>query len=121
MSYLYIFVTICLTVYCQLIVKWRINIHGDINMGLAGKYYYFLQVFTDPFIISGVISIIVAGLCWIAAMTKFDLSYAYPFVGLTFALVLIFSAIFFHEPINLYKIAGVIMIIAGIVVSSRGM
>mgnify|MGYP006283459915 FL=1 len=90
-------------------------------MGLAGKYYYFLQVFTDPFIISGVISIIVAGLCWIAAMTKFDLSYAYPFVGLTFALVLIFSAIFFHEPINLYKIAGVIMIIAGIVVSSRGM
>ena len=41
-----------------------------------------------------------AVLCWVVVMTRFDLSYAYPFISLTFVLVLGLSAMFFHESIT---------------------
>ncbi len=52
-------------------------------------------------------------------MTKLELSYAYPFVGLTFVLVLVFSVVLFKEPLTLYKIIGVGFIAIGIIISSR--
>ena len=69
-------------------------------------------------------SAVVAGffalLCWLAAMTKFELSYAYPFMSLAFVLVLIFSAVLFHEAVTVPKVLGVVLIMAGIIVASRG-
>ena len=53
-------------------------------------------------------------------MTKFELSYAYPFMSLAFVLVLVLSAVLFHEPLTVPKILGVLLIIIGIVVGSRG-
>ena len=61
-----------------------------------------------------------AGILWMATMTKLDLSLAYPFMSLPFIFVLLFSALFFNEPMNVYKVSGVALIIAGVVVSSRG-
>ena len=62
----------------------------------------------------------IASLCWMAAMTKFELSYAYPFTSLSFILVLILSGLFFHEPITIYKIIGSVLIVSGIIVGVQG-
>jgi multidrug transporter EmrE-like cation transporter len=55
-----------------------------------------------------------------AAMTQFDISHAYPFMSLNFVLVLILSWLLFHEPLTGPKIAGMALIVAGIIVGSRG-
>jgi len=55
-----------------------------------------------------------------AAMTKLELSFAYPFMSLSFVLVFIFSALIFHESITTPKVLGMLLIIAGIVVIGRG-
>jgi multidrug transporter EmrE-like cation transporter len=55
-----------------------------------------------------------------AAMTKLDLSHAYPFTGLSFVLVTFVSAWLFQEPVTVPKIAGIALICAGIVVGSQG-
>jgi multidrug transporter EmrE-like cation transporter len=60
------------------------------------------------------------GLCWMVAMTKVELSYAYPFIGLVFVLILICSSALFHEAITVSKVIGVLLVIAGILVASRG-
>ena len=53
-------------------------------------------------------------------MTKFEMSYAYPFTTLAIVFVTIFSVIFFGENINTYKILGIALIILGIAVISKG-
>jgi multidrug transporter EmrE-like cation transporter len=53
------------------------------------------------------------------AMTKFTLSYAYPFVSLSFVLVLICSNIFFKDPITVNKSIGMGLIILGVVFGSK--
>lgn len=61
-----------------------------------------------------------AFLCWMAAMTKFELSYAYPFVSASFVLVLILSVVLLRETLTFPKVVGVALIVAGIIVGLRG-
>jgi multidrug transporter EmrE-like cation transporter len=68
---------------------------------------------------SGIVGAFLAFLCWMAAMTKFELSYAYPFMSLAFVLVLILSAVVFQEAITLPKMVGLALIVAGIIVGSQ--
>ncbi len=118
-GYFYIFGTIVFTVYGQLILKWRIAQYGALPEGHSEKFYYLLKLFLDPFLLSGLGSAFVASLFWIAAMTKFDVSYAYPFMSLAFVLVLMLSALFFKEPVTASKLVGMLFIVAGIVITSR--
>lgn len=120
MGYVYIFGTIFFTVYGQLIIKMRIGNYGSLPSETIEKLLFLLKLFLDPFIFSGFISAFLASMCWMAAMTKFELSYAYPFMGLTFVLVFLFSIFFMGESFNLYKLLGIALIVAGIVVVSKG-
>ena len=52
-------------------------------------------------------------------MTKFDISYAYPFMSSAFVLVFLISVILFNEAITWNKVIGLLLIVAGIVVTSR--
>jgi drug/metabolite transporter (DMT)-like permease len=120
MNYLYILGTIVFTVYGQLIIKWRIGRYGSLPDIWIDKIFFLLRLFFDPFILSGLFVAFLAALCWMAAMTKFQLSHAYPFVGLTFVLVLFFSGLLFHEPVTWPKIFGVFLITIGIAIASQG-
>ena len=120
MSYLYISMTILLTVYGQIIVKWKVMEAGAMPEPIMDKLIFLFSILLNPWMLSVIPATLIAGLCWMAAMTKLDLSHAYPFVGLTFVLVAACSAVFFHEPLSLIKVAGLILIVAGIIVSSQG-
>jgi multidrug transporter EmrE-like cation transporter len=119
MGYVYIFGTILFTIVGQLLLKWQMAKVGQLPNPLGAKLLFLLTCFINPFIIIGFVSALVASLCWMAAMTKFDLSYAYPFMSLSFVLVLVLSAFLFNEPITVYKILGLGLIVAGIIVGTR--
>lgn len=120
MAYFYIFITIALTVYGQLIIKWRMSLAGELPVEFIPKISFLVMKLFDPWIITGLAGAMIAALAWMAAMTKLDLSHAYPFVSVTFPVVVILSGLFFKEPVGLYKIAGALMIVVGVIVGSRG-
>ncbi|NOT83803.1 MAG: EamA family transporter [Methylococcaceae bacterium] len=119
MGYVYIFGTILFTVYGQLILKWRITHYGQLPVDAWDKVYFLAKLLLDPFLLSGFASTLIAAVFWIAAMTKFDISYAYPFMSLAFVLVLILSAWLFKESITVNKIIGMAFIVVGIIITSR--
>jgi multidrug transporter EmrE-like cation transporter len=121
MGYFYIFGTIFFTVYGQLILKWRINDFGTLPDGILEKIQFLFNLLLDPWVFSGFISAFVASFFWMAAMTKFDVSHAYPIiVGGLAILTSIFAVIFLKESVNILKIMGVIMIVAGVFFLSKG-
>lgn len=120
MKYLYIFGTVLLTVYGQIMLKWRVSNYGPFPYDNIGKVNFLLKLLLDPFIISSFLAAFLAALFWMVALTKFELSHAYPFVGITFVLVLILSRILFNETITHLKVIGVLLIILGIFVGSQG-
>ena len=116
MGYLYIFGTIAFTVYGQLILKWKIDQQGNLPEPFMDKIIFLLQLLLNPWIISGFLAAFCAALCWMAAMTKFDISYAYPFLSISFVLVFILSAFLFQEPITMQKAIGMAFVVLGIIV-----
>ncbi|MFG6120686.1 EamA family transporter [Thalassobacillus devorans] len=119
MGYFYIFSTILFTVYGQLILKWRIEKYGSLPEELKDKIVFLFQLLLDPLILSGFLSAFVASIFWMAAMTKFNISYAYPFMSLSFVLVFLLSVVMFGEPVTPQKVIGLGLIVLGIIVTSQ--
>jgi multidrug transporter EmrE-like cation transporter len=120
MSYFYVGCTVLLTVYGQLVIKWQVTGAGVFPENPADQVLFLARLLLNPWIISALLAALAGALSWMAAMTKLDLSHAYPFTSLAFVLVLLGSAWFFHEPVTLPKIAGLALICAGIVIGSQG-
>ena len=120
LDYIYILGTIFFTVYGQVVLKWRIVSVGSLPSDHLEKFKFLLSLLLDPWIFSGFVAAFAASLAWMAAMTKFDLSHAYPFMSLNFAIVLVLSSWLLSETLSIQRIAGVALIIAGTVIAARG-
>ncbi|GJL65477.1 MAG: hypothetical protein NPIRA05_04480 [Nitrospirales bacterium] len=120
MSYLYILLTILFTVYGQIVLKWQVIGAGAFPQEPSEKMFFLVKLLLNPWVASGFFAAFLASLAWMAAMTKLDLSHAYPFMSLNFVLVIILSSAFFHEAITTPKIIGLGLIVLGILVGSRG-
>jgi multidrug transporter EmrE-like cation transporter len=120
MNYLYILLTIFFTVYGQIIIKWQVQLSGALPQDNIEKLQYIFKLLLNPWVISSFTCAFLASLSWIAAMTKFPLSYAYPFMSLAFVLVTFLSAVFFKESITIPKSIGLGFIVLGIIIGSKG-
>lgn len=121
MRYLYIFATLFFTVYGQLILKFRLGQLG-FNLptgGFLDKITALLKIIFDPFIFSGFVSAFIASLFWMAAMTKFQITEAYPFMSLAPAIVFILGVWLLNETFTWGKVIGLALIMIGIVVTVR--
>ncbi|MEO8992700.1 MAG: EamA family transporter [Nitrosospira sp.] len=119
-GHLYILMTLLFTVYGQLVLKWQMEQAGSLPEGGFDKILYLLQQVLNPWIMSGFLAAFLASLAWMAAMTRLDLSYAYPFMSLNFVFVIILSCLLFQETITPPKIVGLSLIILGVIVGSKG-
>lgn len=120
MSYIYIFLTIFFTVYGQFIIKWQVMKAGTMPVLLMDKLFFLGQLLLNGWVISALLAAFLASVTWMAAMTKLPLGYAYPFVSLSFVLVVLLSGVFFNESITPFKLIGVTLIILGVGIGSRG-
>jgi|SRR5690554_3022051 len=119
MGYLYIFGCILFTVYGQLVLKWRMNLKGQLPAEITDKMLFMAKLFLDPWLLSGFGAAFIASMFWMAAMTKFEISFAYPFMSLSFVLVLILSILIFGETFTWGKVIGLLLIVAGIIVTVK--
>jgi multidrug transporter EmrE-like cation transporter len=119
-GFVFVFGSILFTVYGQMIAKWQVGKAGPLPAAFLDKIPFMVNLLLNPWIISAMAAGFGALICWLAAMTKFELSYVYPFTSLAFVLVLVLSVIIFHEALTIGKVTGLLLIMLGIVVASRG-
>ena len=120
MGYLYIAGTVLFTVYGQLVLKWRIVNYGAMPEDFGSKLVFLFKLLFDPYIFSGFAAAFVASFFWMAAMTKLELSFAYPIIVGGLALVTsAFAIIFLKEALTMYKILGICFIIFGVYLVSK--
>jgi len=99
-------------------VFWKIGMNsiGAIdNFSISG----IISMFLNPLIILGLVMYGLSTVFWLIALSQKDLSYVYPFIALTFIIVLVLSKFVLHENVGVYRIIGTLIIIAGLVVVVR--
>lgn len=121
MRYIYVFATLFFTVYGQLILKWRITklSFSLPDTAIIDKIIALLRLVFDPYILSGFISAFVASLFWMAAMSKFEITEAYPFMSLAPAIVFVLGVWLLGETFTIGKIIGLILIVIGLIVTVK--
>ncbi|MDR0370256.1 MAG: EamA family transporter [Prevotellaceae bacterium] len=121
MRFLYIFATIVFTVYGQMILKWRIRKTGFSlpDTGFSDKLTALLRLVFDPLILSGLLSAFIASLFWMAAMSKFEITRAYPFMSISTVIIFILGVRVLGETFTTGKVLGLILIILGTIVTVK--
>ena len=120
MSYLYIAFTIALTVFGQIAIKMQVLQAGPLPASGSEKLMFLIRLLLNPWIISAFVAAFMASVSWMGAMTKFPLSFAYPFMSLNFVIVLLLGAWLFNEPLSMIRVVGVTLICIGTIVAAQG-
>ena len=56
---------------------------------------------------------------WLTALSRVDLSYAYPFASLSYVVMLTASWLLFHEDISAVRLLGTLIVGLGVFIISR--
>lgn len=82
-----------------------LNIDGDSLKALAGS----------PIVWLGLVLFGLSAIVWLVVLSRATLSFAYPFASLSYVLILVLGHFVLDEPVTSLRLAGVGLIIAGVV------
>ena len=110
---------ILFAVISQLLFKYGVGSIGQVTLTRNTLPAEIWKLATSPYIVMGMALYSVGFLAWLGAMSRFGLSYVYPFTSMNYVLVLLFSWIVFNEPLSPIRWLGVAVIILGIFIAAR--
>ncbi len=105
-----------LVVAGQLLLK-----HGLSNFVVDDLGELMKQIFAivfNPFVFVGLALYVVSTGVWLIVLSRTSLSFCYPFISISYIMIIITSRIFFNEIIDLYKVIAIVLIIAGVIMLS---
>jgi len=113
-----IIVAVIIGVVAQLIIKRGLNAMTtlDLSKNILSSY---VTIFTSPLIIFGIAIYFASILLWLYALTIVELSYAYPFLALSYIFVILGSWYFLGEAVSMLRLVGVLIIVFGVLVVAR--
>jgi ABC-type antimicrobial peptide transport system permease subunit len=113
-GFLWLLASILLGACGQLLLKSGVNRLGQINLTQKEILNTIFHIFTNPWVITGIICFVTSMILWIKVISNMELSRAYPSVGLSYLIVFIFSITWFHEAVTAEKVVGMILVCCGV-------
>lgn len=114
-TFLVLLIAISLSVTGETLLKKGINSLGALDFAPAALLPTFFRIFTTPLVFLGFVFIFGGSLFWLAVLSKWDLSLAYPLLSISYIASLFVGAIFLSEQITLIRIVGVVVVVIGVV------
>ena len=84
-----------------------------------GQLLLLWQMVTNPNVFFGLAIYLVGTIFWLAALSRVDLSFAYPFASFNYVIMLVASWMMFDEKITVSRLLGTVVIGIGVVLISR--
>jgi multidrug transporter EmrE-like cation transporter len=107
------------TVYGQVMIKWRVDQAGELPVSGADRLRYFGELLLDPWVITVLVASLAAAAFYLVALTRLELSRAYPVMSLTFVFVPLAGVLIFRESLSIPAAVGIVLIVTGLVVGSQ--
>ena len=116
---IYILISVLGGAVGQIMLKKGMGEMGTITLGTGNILGTLWRMATDPWVFWGLALYGFSVIFWLAALSRVDLSYAYPFASLSYVIMLVASWGLFHENISLLRLAGTLIIGIGVLLISR--
>lgn len=108
-----IMAAVILVVVGQTLAKLGMQSLGNIDTS-RGLAAFYLKVFLNPYIITGTVLYGSAVFFWLYVLSKAELSFAYPFLALTYVLVILAAWLILGESIPILRWVGLLVICIGV-------
>lgn len=87
--------------------------------GLTSRGCEVMFIVWNPWYAAQIIALALQAVCWIMALRRFPLSFAYPFMSLIFPINIACSWLFFREEVRFLHAAGIVFIVCGVWIIAR--
>jgi multidrug transporter EmrE-like cation transporter len=114
----YLMLYIVFTVASQLIMRWRVGGAGALAPD-ADRLGFVLNLLAMPWVWVAFASTFLAGVMWMLTLGRLDLTYAFPFTGITFLIIVFAGTLVFGEPVSAGRVIGTLLVVAGLIVVVR--
>lgn len=115
----YISISVLLNGFGQLMLKRGVTGFTGGGMTFPQLPELAREILGSPLVIGGLACYAVSMLIWLKILSLADVSYAYPAtVSLTYALVLIGSALFLGEKVSVMRSVGIVVIVGGVFIAA---
>ena len=118
LPHLLLVAVLVLSVYSQLIMKSRALVHASGANSSVDYLQYLIGMATDWRVLSAAGATFLAGVCWLLALQRLELAYAFPFIALSFVLIPVSANLFLGEPLPMAQLLGLVLVFAGISISA---
>lgn len=115
----FIVLCIALTVTSQLLMRWRVGLAGPLPAATMDRVTFVVGLLLTPWVWLAIACTFFAGVCWMLALTRFELSYAFPFTGVSFLVMLAAGFFLFDEHVTMTRIVGTLLVMIGLIVVVR--
>ncbi len=115
-----IFAGVLLNSAAQLMLKAGARTLGSVAMGSGSSLMAAAwSAATQPWIVLGLVCYFVSAGLWIIALTRVDVTIAYPMLSMGYVIAALLAWQLFGEPLTSGRVLGIAIILAGVVVLSR--
>lgn len=115
-DHLWILLTVALATYSQLILRWQMSNVGALPAALAERLLFVISIALKPWVLSALIATFLSGLSWMVVLSKFELSYAFPFTALNFLVIMLAGVWLLNESLSPAKVVGTLVVMGGVLI-----
>ncbi|MGA9852743.1 MAG: SMR family transporter [Gammaproteobacteria bacterium] len=119
-SFLLVITGVLLNAAAQLLLKAGVSRVGVIHLQLNTILTAGWKLAFEPHILGGLACYVVSVVVWILALSRVQVSIAYPMLSLGYVVVAIAAWLIFGETLGAMRIAGIAVIIVGVFLLARG-
>ncbi len=103
----------------QLLLKQGMSSMGPLTLAPDQLGMVLWRMATNPFVLAGLCIYGLATVFWLTALSRVQLSYAYPFVSLNFVVIMFASWGLFDERLSWPRLLGTLIIGVGVLLIAR--
>lgn len=113
-----IYLAILFNIVGQLSLKWSMLHFKNFSIS-PFSISKILKLMIAPFSLIGIMFYAISAIFWMLALTKIELSVAYPMLSIGYILIFFISILLFNEPFKVIRLLGVLLITTGVYLISR--
>ena len=119
LAIIYILISVLAGAVGQILLKKGMGSMGPLTLSMDQVGGILWRIATNPYVVIGLLIYVCGTLFWLVALSRVDLSYAYPFASLSYVVMLAASYFIFHENITPMRLLGTVVICLGVILISR--
>ena len=103
----------------QVMLKKGMTKIDKFEVSLSGFMSSATGIIFNGYVILGLLVMVISMASHLVVLSRVEISYAYPFLGLSFVLITLWGYFVLGESVDLWRVSGVLLICAGVAVVAQ--